>query len=317
MLGLKPQQVVKHQAASNRTKQSPKCPQSLPDRKTDALFGHYLGAPLCVHILHHRNRSRKPRKKFAKTWWWSNQQRILYAARLARCASIPRRVIIVRIHAHATGPSKLPCLQVIVCTTDMLLSCLADQGGFHRQPHQCHAFPSLCFPGRVRTPLTKHRTFLPRSRDRAGPPRCCFASAAGSSVSAQSVTEAVARATLDKPLWNHALHSVASSLAWFGLAWLITRYVRKLAKENEAPEVGYSPAAPAVGRQNKYAHMSPLYIECCRSQHQHFWMSSHHPQCPESSGLYMFTLYRHCWWQYTCQLLCPSLWLQLCIHCGP
>lgn len=183
------------------------------------------------------------------------------------------------------------------------LSCLVDQGGFPRRLYQCHASQSLCFSGKVKALLTKRGSFVPRSRDRAGPTRCSFASA-GSSVSAQSVTEAVARATLDKPLWNHALHSVASSLAWFGLAWLVTRYVRKLAKENEAPEVENLPAVPAVGRQAKPAHTLP----CCRSQHHHFWMNSHHPQsrCPESSGLFMFILYRHCLWQSTCQLLCLS-----------
>ena len=82
-----------------------------------------------------------------------------------------------------------------------------------------------------------------KARDRcAGQTRCSFASAVNSSVSphtvtAQSVTEAVAKATLDKPLIHHALHGLFSSLAWFGLAWVITYYVRKLAKENEAPEV--------------------------------------------------------------------------------
>ena len=123
------------------------------------------------------------------------------------------------------------------------LSCLVDQGGLQRRHHQYYPSQRLCFPGRVGTPLKKPRAFLPRSRDRAGQTHCSFASAAGSAVSAQSVTEAVARATLDKPLWNHALHSVASSLAWFALAWLITRYVRKLAKENEAPEVGDFPCS--------------------------------------------------------------------------
>ena len=82
----------------------------------------------------------------------------------------------------------------------------------------------------------KRRTLQPRATYRAGQVRCSFASAG--SVSAQSVTEAVAKATLDKPLFHHALHSIVSSLAWFGLAWIITRYVRKLAKDNEAPEVG-------------------------------------------------------------------------------
>ena len=126
------------------------------------------------------------------------------------------------------------------------LSCLVDQGGFQRRLRQCYASQSLLSSRKVRTLLTKRGTSLPRSKNRAGPTRCSFASA-GSSVSAQSVTEAVARATLDKPLWNHALHSVASSLAWFGLAWLVTRYVRKLAKENEAPEVGVFPGSASYG----------------------------------------------------------------------
>ncbi|KAL3162807.1 hypothetical protein ABBQ32_009265 [Trebouxia sp. C0010 RCD-2024] len=95
----------------------------------------------------------------------------------------------------------------------------------------CHA--PHCLPGVSGTPV-KRRTLQARPIHRAGQVRCSFASA--SSVSALSVTEAVAKATLDKPLFHHALHSIVSSLAWFGLAWIITRYVRRLAKENEAPE---------------------------------------------------------------------------------
>lgn len=119
---------------------------------------------------------------------------------------------------------------------------LVDQtssSNFRKLECQCHV--SYYFPGIFKTRIER-RTLQPRSAYRAGPVRCAFASAG--SVSAQSVTEAVA--TLDKPLFPSALHSIASSLAWFGLAWIITRYVRKLAKENEAPEVGSPPAVPAV-----------------------------------------------------------------------
>ena len=60
------------------------------------------------------------------------------------------------------------------------------------------------------------------------------------SVTTQSVTEAVRQASVDRPLLHHALHSVGSSLAWFGLVWVITRYIGRKSKEFEAPEVCYT-----------------------------------------------------------------------------
>lgn len=66
---------------------------------------------------------------------------------------------------------------------------------------------------------------------------CSFASAISHThVTAQSVTEAVTKATLERPLYQHALHSIFSSLAWFGLAWIVTRYIGRKAKECESPE---------------------------------------------------------------------------------
>ena len=69
------------------------------------------------------------------------------------------------------------------------------------------------------------------------PHRFSGAVVASSSVTTQSVTEAVRQASVDRPLLHHALHSVGSSLAWFGLVWVITRYIGRKSKEFEAPEV--------------------------------------------------------------------------------
>ena len=117
--------------------------------------------------------------------------------------------------------------------------------GFQRRGLQCVTLRTPYHLVKGTRRFASCRTSRARSKYCSGPPRCSFASAVNSSLSAQSVTtqsvtEAVAKATLDRPLFQHALHSIFSSLAWFGLAWIITRYIRKLAKEHEAPEVGVS-----------------------------------------------------------------------------
>ena len=116
---------------------------------------------------------------------------------------------------------------------------------FHRQGVGCIRHCTRYYSAEVTRRFAPCRSSRGRSKYCSGPTRCSFASAVNSSISSQSVTtqsvtEAVAKATLDRPLFHHALHSIFSSLAWFGLAWVITRYIRKLAKEHEAPEVGVS-----------------------------------------------------------------------------
>ncbi|KAL0050270.1 hypothetical protein WJX82_007782 [Trebouxia sp. C0006] len=104
------------------------------------------------------------------------------------------------------------------------------------------------------------RRSLARSKPKTVQTRCSFASAVShTSVTAQSVTEAVAKATLDKPLFQHALHSIFSSLAWFGLAWIVTRYISRKSKECESPEepapAFLSELSPAVPRVKR-----PVYV---------------------------------------------------------
>ena len=97
---------------------------------------------------------------------------------------------------------------------------------------------ALCSCRKPPRPFMQARRSLARSKPKTVQTRCSFASAVShTSVTAQSVTEAVAKATLDKPLFQHALHSIFSSLAWFGLAWIVTRYISRKSKECESPEV--------------------------------------------------------------------------------
>lgn len=121
---------------------------------------------------------------------------------------------------------------------------------------------SICLkPYFSRSPFTKRRTTPARFKSCTAQTRCFLASAVShTSVTAQSVTEAITKATLDKPLFQHALHSIFSSLVWFGLAWIITRYVGKKSKECESPEepapgflAELSPAVPRV-RRPVYVH---------------------------------------------------------------
>ncbi len=98
-----------------------------------------------------------------------------------------------------------------------------------------HAF---CSCRKTPRPFRQARRSLAHSKPKTVQTLCSFASAVShTSVTAQSVTEAVAKATLDKPLFQHALHSIFSSLAWFGLAWVVTRYISRKSKECESPEV--------------------------------------------------------------------------------
>ena len=98
--------------------------------------------------------------------------------------------------------------------------------------------PALCSCRRRSRPFRQIRRSLAKSKPKTVQTQCSFASAVShTSVTAQSVTDAVAKATLDKPLFQHALHSIISSLAWFGLAWIVTRYISRKSKECESPEV--------------------------------------------------------------------------------
>ena len=111
-----------------------------------------------------------------------------------------------------------------------------DTAAIHSQT-RCKP-PALCSCRKTPRPFRQARRSLAHSKPKTVQTRCSFASAVShTSVTAQSVTEAVAKATLDKPLFQHALHSIFSSLAWFGLAWIVTRYISRKSKECESPEV--------------------------------------------------------------------------------
>ena len=98
--------------------------------------------------------------------------------------------------------------------------------------------PALCSCRNTSRPFRQTCRSPALSKPKTVQTLCSFASAVShTSVTAQSVTEAVAKATLDKPLFQHALHSIFSSLAWFGLAWIVTRSISRKSKECESPEV--------------------------------------------------------------------------------
>ena len=118
--------------------------------------------------------------------------------------------------------------------------------------------PALCSCRRRSRPFRQIRRSLAKSKPKTVQTQCSFASAVShTSVTAQSVTDAVAKATLDKPLFQHALHSIISSLAWFGLAWIVTRYISRKSKECESPEVTWlPPAACGLTCQVQASHLT-------------------------------------------------------------
>lgn len=71
-----------------------------------------------------------------------------------------------------------------------------------------------------------------------------FAEVSSGAVSAQHLVEVLS----GKPLIQHALQSLASIVAWFALAFLVTRVFEKLAKDCETPEASRSMALMAWGR---------------------------------------------------------------------
>ena len=150
------------------------------------------------------------------------------------------------------------------------------------QTYRCYAS--------VARPLSQSRRRSARSNTKIARTRCSIAS-----VTAHSVAEVVKRATLEKPLFQQALHSIFTSLACFLLAWVVTRYVGRKAKECESPE--------ASSNYNVYNVVSlAAYVKFYgRCRRQHFCQSCRH-RCRASSALCMSMLARHCLWHCMCLL---------------
>lgn len=178
--------------------------------------------------------------------------------------------------------------------------------------HRC-ALPALCSCRNRSRPFRQTRRSPALSKPRTVQTRCSFAAAVShTSVTAQSVTDAVAKATLDKPLFQHALHSIFSSLAWFGLAWIVTRYIGRKSKECESPEVTLLPAAAC----RLHAKFKPASSCLYRSRHQ-LSCQSYLQLYPGSSVQFMSMRARHCLLpsMYLLQSFCP--WPQWCTRCAP
>lgn len=175
---------------------------------------------------------------------------------------------------HGLQPARHATLQVVASSKTPCSICL--------KPYCC------------RSPFTSRRRTPARFKTSTVQTQCFLASAVShTSVTAQSVTEAITKATLDKPLFQHALHSIFSSLIWFGLAWIVTRYIGKKSKECESPEV----IAVRLSMSNPHEPGCNLTMSsACRSQHQVSWQSFHQLFL-ESDAQFMCMRARHCWWQ--------------------
>ena len=145
-----------------------------------------------------------------------------------------------------------------------------------------------------RSPLASRRSTPARFKTSTVQTRCFLASAVShTSETGESVTEAIAKASLDKALFQHDLHSIFSSLIWFGLAWIITRYIGKKSKECESPEV----SAVTLSMSNVHEPGCKLKISsACRSQHQVSWQSFHQLFLG-SDAQFMSMQAKLCWWQ--------------------
>ncbi len=197
---------------------------------------------------------------------------------------------------------------------DFFVAGHASVGAAASCAHSCLRFHIPSCRGRFARPFTYCRGPPAHSKCRSVQIQCSFASAVShSSVTAQSVTEAVAKATLDKPLFQHALHSIFSSLAWFGLAWIITRYIGRKAKDCESPEASIT---HCVASTEKCWICHSKYVPFYRSQHQPS-CQNYPPLCQESSGRFMSMLARQCWWLCMCLLQCFCQWQQWYTRSAP
>ena len=157
-------------------------------------------------------------------------------------------------------------------------------------------------------PCVQHKQQLPRSKAKSVQlHRCSGSIACSASVTTQSVTEAVRQATVDKPLLHHGLHSAASSLAWFGVVWVITRYISQKAKESESPELC------CHGCTHAKMHSQVLNSSCCRRQHRPSFQK--HPLlCRGLNAPYMCMLAMLYLSEQICQSLCLRHWQQWSTH---